>query len=215
MTKVKDVEAAAGGPEPGWAKAMKTGFLQGGGGGGVPAGVVNTSDNLLSKSASGKNRGTSGSTEEELKLLGSTSSPDGNTSSSSGGTSVPPKIVHLSTVPAGGAKEFLRSSCRDDDFLDTSNNATLTVNGISALDDHTTTYTGTINSLSKIKNRFSSKYGRMRKRVVFKNGDTNLHQTNISKRRRKYLADLFITLVDLQVHNIYIFSLRRFIRKEL
>jgi hypothetical protein len=51
---------------------------------------------------------------------------------------------------------------------------------------------------SKLRNRVSRKYGRYRKRVVFKNGDINLSQTNISKRRRRYLADIFTTLVDIQ-----------------
>jgi hypothetical protein len=66
--------------------------------------------------------------------------------------------------------------------------------------ENTMTNTSTVDSTTfrKIRNRMSSKYGRMRKRVVFKNGDCNLHQTNISKRRRKYLADIFVTLVDLQ-----------------
>lgn len=69
--------------------------------------------------------------------------------------------------------------------------------------DNTMTNTSTVDSTTfrKIRNRMSSKYGRMRKRVVFKNGDCNLHPTNISKRRRKYLADIFVTLVDLQVRN--------------
>lgn len=211
MTKVKDVEKADSCPEPGWATALRTGYLKGGGGGGgdVPGGVGNTSDNFVLKNATGK-KGTSvggGTAEEELKLLeGSPSSPD-----SSGGKI---KIVPGASRASSG-KDFLQASNRDDDFVDTSNNATLTINGLAGLDDPTTTYTNTINSLSRFKNRFSSKYGRMRKRVIFKNGDTNLHQTNISKRRRKYLADLFITLVDLQVFELFQKFLSLFLTKKI
>ncbi|XP_034933941.1 G protein-activated inward rectifier potassium channel 3 isoform X2 [Chelonus insularis] len=44
--------------------------------------------------------------------------------------------------------------------------------------------------------RFSSK--RVRKRVVFKHGDCNIVQGYVAKRRRKYLQDIFTTLVDAQ-----------------
>nr|CAD7397479.1 unnamed protein product [Timema cristinae] len=44
--------------------------------------------------------------------------------------------------------------------------------------------------------RFSSR--RMRKRVVFKNGDCNVVQGRVAKRRRRYLQDIFTTLVDAQ-----------------
>ncbi|EZA52802.1 ATP-sensitive inward rectifier potassium channel [Ooceraea biroi] len=44
--------------------------------------------------------------------------------------------------------------------------------------------------------RFSSK--RVRKRVVFKHGDCNVVQGNVAKRRRRYLQDIFTTLVDAQ-----------------
>ncbi|KAF4522498.1 hypothetical protein B566_EDAN002583 [Ephemera danica] len=37
-----------------------------------------------------------------------------------------------------------------------------------------------------------------RRRVVFKNGECNVVQTNISKRRLRYLQDIFTTLVDVQ-----------------
>ncbi|XP_046391502.1 G protein-activated inward rectifier potassium channel 3-like isoform X2 [Ischnura elegans] len=39
---------------------------------------------------------------------------------------------------------------------------------------------------------------KFRKRVVLKNGDCNVLQTNISKRRLRYLQDIFTTLVDVQ-----------------
>lgn len=38
----------------------------------------------------------------------------------------------------------------------------------------------------------------MRKRAVFKNGDCNILQSRISKRRLRYLQDIFTTLVDSQ-----------------
>ncbi|XP_049800395.1 G protein-activated inward rectifier potassium channel 3-like isoform X1 [Schistocerca nitens] len=44
--------------------------------------------------------------------------------------------------------------------------------------------------------RFSSR--RVRKRVIFKNGDCNVVQGNVAKRRRRYLQDIFTTLVDAQ-----------------
>ncbi|XP_011298552.1 G protein-activated inward rectifier potassium channel 3 isoform X2 [Fopius arisanus] len=44
--------------------------------------------------------------------------------------------------------------------------------------------------------RFSSR--RVRKRVVFKHGDCNVVQGNVAKRRRRYLQDIFTTLVDAQ-----------------
>ncbi|XP_012224310.1 ATP-sensitive inward rectifier potassium channel 12 isoform X2 [Linepithema humile] len=44
--------------------------------------------------------------------------------------------------------------------------------------------------------RFSSR--RVRKRVVFKHGDCNIVQGNVAKRRRRYLQDIFTTLVDAQ-----------------
>lgn len=38
----------------------------------------------------------------------------------------------------------------------------------------------------------------MRKRAVFKNGDCNILQSRISRRRLRYLQDIFTTLVDSQ-----------------
>lgn len=172
MTKVEDVETADSSSNRGWATDLKSGGY-----------FKSTSPGRMAADPKGKAKG--GKEEEELKLLGSPLTPMD-------------KPVIVSTSSPGG----MGKGKNDLDLLpDHSNDATLTINGLSGLDDndHGTTYTATMNSLNKFRNRFSSKYGRMRKRVVFKNGDTNLHQTNISKRRRKYLADLFITLVDLQV----------------
>ncbi|KAK6643039.1 hypothetical protein RUM43_004542 [Polyplax serrata] len=54
--------------------------------------------------------------------------------------------------------------------------------------------------------RFSSR--RVRKRVVFKHGDVNVIQGNVAKRRRKYLQDIFTTLVDAQWRwTLLVFSL--------
>ncbi|XP_037922076.1 G protein-activated inward rectifier potassium channel 3 isoform X3 [Hermetia illucens] len=39
---------------------------------------------------------------------------------------------------------------------------------------------------------------RIRKRVIFKQGDCNVVQGNVAKRRRRYLQDIFTTLVDAQ-----------------
>ncbi|XP_050302286.1 G protein-activated inward rectifier potassium channel 3-like isoform X2 [Anthonomus grandis grandis] len=46
------------------------------------------------------------------------------------------------------------------------------------------------------QSRFNAR--RIRKRVVFKNGECNVVQGNVAKRRRKYLQDIFTTLVDAQ-----------------
>lgn len=44
--------------------------------------------------------------------------------------------------------------------------------------------------------RFSSR--RVKRRVLFKHGDCNVVQGNVAKRRRRYLQDIFTTLVDAQ-----------------
>lgn len=46
------------------------------------------------------------------------------------------------------------------------------------------------------QSRFNAR--RLRKRVVFKHGDCNVVQGNVAKRRRRYLQDIFTTLVDAQ-----------------
>ncbi|PVD38195.1 hypothetical protein C0Q70_00806 [Pomacea canaliculata] len=49
---------------------------------------------------------------------------------------------------------------------------------------------------------------RMRRRLVYKNGEVNITQTNIRKRRRRYLADIFTTLVDIKWrYNLMLFAL--------
>ncbi|XP_063696767.1 G protein-activated inward rectifier potassium channel 3 isoform X2 [Culicoides brevitarsis] len=54
--------------------------------------------------------------------------------------------------------------------------------------------------------RFSSR--RVRKRVIFKSGDCNVVQGNVAKRRRRYLQDIFTTLVDIKWRwTIFVFAL--------
>lgn len=49
---------------------------------------------------------------------------------------------------------------------------------------------------------------RVRKRVIFKHGECNVVQWNVAKRRRRYLQDIFTTLVDAQWRwTLLIFSL--------
>ncbi|CAH2106288.1 unnamed protein product [Euphydryas editha] len=51
--------------------------------------------------------------------------------------------------------------------------------------------------LQKYRNaRYAAR--RVRKRVIFKHGDCNVVQWNVAKRRRRYLQDIFTTLVDAQ-----------------
>lgn len=60
--------------------------------------------------------------------------------------------------------------------------------------------------VSKRADRHYSK--RMRRRLVYKNGEVNITQANIRKRRRRYLADIFTTLVDIQWrYNLLVFTL--------
>ena len=45
------------------------------------------------------------------------------------------------------------------------------------------------------------------KRLFFKNGNINISRSNITKRRRRYLTDLFTTLIDLKWrYNIMVFA---------
>lgn len=49
---------------------------------------------------------------------------------------------------------------------------------------------------------------RMRRRLVYKNGEVNITQTNIRKRRRRFLADIFTTLVDIKWrYNLLLFAM--------
>ncbi|XP_034830952.1 ATP-sensitive inward rectifier potassium channel 12 isoform X2 [Maniola hyperantus] len=54
-----------------------------------------------------------------------------------------------------------------------------------------------LNLLLRYRNaRYAAR--RVRKRVIFKHGDCNVVQWNVAKRRRRYLQDIFTTLVDAQ-----------------
>ncbi|MPC43533.1 Inward rectifier potassium channel 18 [Portunus trituberculatus] len=46
----------------------------------------------------------------------------------------------------------------------------------------------------------------MRKRVVQKNGECNVSPSNVAKRRRRYLQDIFTTLVDIQINDTHILT---------
>ncbi|XP_035714521.1 G protein-activated inward rectifier potassium channel 3 isoform X2 [Folsomia candida] len=112
------------------------------------------------------------------------------------------QVPIATTTTHQGVSRFQSVALRGGDTITSmdSMSTSLYRNTLTNNNENTITDTSTVDSTTfrKIRNRMSSKYGRMRKRVVFKNGDCNLHQTNISKRRRKYLADIFVTLVDLQ-----------------
>lgn len=51
---------------------------------------------------------------------------------------------------------------------------------------------------SRYRGPGSSAFRKLRRRAVFKNGDCNVIQCHVSKRRRRYLQDIFTTLVDTQ-----------------
>ncbi|KAF0294016.1 ATP-sensitive inward rectifier potassium channel 12 [Amphibalanus amphitrite] len=69
------------------------------------------------------------------------------------------------------------------------------------------TYQHTLGALdNRVRNRMSTR--KLRKRVVFKNGDLNVVQGHLSKRRRRYLADIVTTLVDIKWRwTLLVFSL--------
>ncbi|KAG8295905.1 Inward rectifier potassium channel, variant 2 [Homalodisca vitripennis] len=49
---------------------------------------------------------------------------------------------------------------------------------------------------------------RLKRRAILKNGDTNVIQTHVSKKHRKYLQDLFTTMVDVQWrYSLFVFSM--------
>lgn len=67
----------------------------------------------------------------------------------------------------------------------------------SVKDVPTTRNDSALNLLLKYRNaRYAAR--RVRKRVIFKHGDCNVVQWNVAKRRRRYLQDIFTTLVDAQ-----------------
>lgn len=73
-------------------------------------------------------------------------------------------------------------------------------------------------SVSAMSNKSASSFGRSnaaaaakklsQKRLFFKNGNINISRSNIDKRRRRYLTDIFTTLIDLKWrYNILVFLL--------
>ncbi|CAH2037324.1 unnamed protein product, partial [Iphiclides podalirius] len=67
----------------------------------------------------------------------------------------------------------------------------------SVKDVPTTRNDSSLNLLLKYRQaRYAAR--RVRKRVIFKHGDCNVVQWNVAKRRRRYLQDIFTTLVDAQ-----------------
>ena len=59
-------------------------------------------------------------------------------------------------------------------------------------DFKSTPYNGSSHRLDRSYSR------KLRRRLVYKNGECNISHTNIKKRRRRYLADIFTTLVDIK-----------------
>ncbi|KAK3928479.1 ATP-sensitive inward rectifier potassium channel 12 [Frankliniella fusca] len=58
-----------------------------------------------------------------------------------------------------------------------------------------------VDRLERLSETYNSTRGssrKARKRVIFKHGDVNVVQGNVAKRRRRYLQDIFTTLVDAQ-----------------
>ena len=86
-------------------------------------------------------------------------------------------------------------------YLDTSNNS------VDAFSEFSSKYTGS--TAPPHLNRDRSWYSkRVRRRLVYKNGECNISHVNIKKRRQRYLADIFTTLVDIKWRwNLLIFVL--------
>ena len=73
-----------------------------------------------------------------------------------------------------------------------------------SIEDQTTPLYRTINSMKQTK-IFP---GRIKKRVVLKNGNVNLYKEHIDKRSKRYLQDLFTTMVDIQWRwNLLVFAM--------
>lgn len=62
----------------------------------------------------------------------------------------------------------------------------------------TTVSASTENTISTlVKSIHRGKGAPSNKRLIFKNGECNISQTGIKKRKQQYLADIFTTLIDL------------------
>lgn len=55
-----------------------------------------------------------------------------------------------------------------------------------------------INSKNSNQSRLSAVKKQQQRRLFFKNGNINISRCNINKRRRRYLTDIFTTLIDLK-----------------
>jgi len=64
---------------------------------------------------------------------------------------------------------------------------------------------------TKLINRFTTSRNRNMERLVNKNGEANINRVNIESRRKKYISDLFNTIVDMKWTNILIVFLMSFI----
>ena len=69
-----------------------------------------------------------------------------------------------------------------------------------------------VKSGSSSMSRTSGAKKQQQKRLFFKNGNINISRSNIDKRRRRYLTDIFTTLIDLKWrYNLLVFALGFFI----
>lgn len=64
------------------------------------------------------------------------------------------------------------------------------------------------NALSNFYSNQNNNKKLQQKRLFFKNGNINISRSNIDKRRRRYLTDIFTTLIDMKWrYNVLIFCL--------
>jgi potassium inwardly-rectifying channel subfamily J len=65
-----------------------------------------------------------------------------------------------------------------------------------------------LSNLNNQNNNNNNNKKLQQKRLFFKNGNINISRSNIDKRRRRYLTDIFTTLIDLKWrYNLLIFCL--------
>lgn len=65
--------------------------------------------------------------------------------------------------------------------------------------------------IKKLQNKFSHNKNQFMERLVNKNGQANINRINIASRRRKYISDLFNTIVDMSWSSILVIFLSSFI----
>jgi len=83
---------------------------------------------------------------------------------------------------------------------------------LSALDNRKTLKDGMFKMYTtKLFNKFTTSRNRNMERLVNKNGEANINRINIESRRKKYISDLFNTIVDMKWHYILIVSLMSFV----